>query len=227
LTEYEAAVNATTWETLTREAGSHPLLVVLSGPSGVGKDTVLAELRNLDFEFARVVTYTTRKIRDKEIPGFDYNFIDDDEFNALATKRFFVETEINYGQGQYGTPIEPIAHALRSGHDAILRVDVKGSLTIRRKVPDSVLIYLAPPSFDALESRMRGRKSEDEERLQCRLETAKNELASAHLFDYLIVSEEGGALKAATELQAILTAERLRIQSGRPSVEEIISQLAS
>ncbi len=164
-----------------------PLLVVVSGPSGVGKDAVLARLRELRADLFFAVTATTRPMRQGETDGVDYLFLTHEEFARLLERDEFLEHAEVYGN-RYGVPKEQIRQALAEGRDAFVKVDVQGAATIRGIAPGALLLFIAPPSMDELERRLRARKTESPEQLRIRIRTAEREMDAAGLFDIVIVN---------------------------------------
>ncbi|MDP9237867.1 MAG: guanylate kinase [Chloroflexota bacterium] len=186
-----------------------PLLVVLSGPSGAGKDAVLDELARRGHKFHRVVTTTTRAPRENEKHGVDYYFVTDAEFDALIAAGGFLEHATVYGH-RSGVPRQQVDDKLAEGVDVYVRTDVQGAASIRQLVPDAVLVFIAPASLDEIEARIRARGSDDEERVQRRLKTAAAEMARQGEFEYVIVNEPGRLEATADRLAEILEAERSR-----------------
>jgi guanylate kinase len=183
-------------------------LFVLSGPSGVGKDTVLASLSKIDSGFAICITATTRAMRHGEVEGSPYTFLTRAEFEArIAAGDFLEHAEVN-GGNLYGTPKSWVEATRAAGTDAILKIDVQGGKSVRQLVPDVVLVFLAPPSLEALEVRLRHRGTETEEAIQIRLEDARKEIAASAEYDYIVVNDDIDA--AADRLRCILIAERCR-----------------
>jgi guanylate kinase len=189
---------------------SPPLLVVLSGPSGVGKDAVLAELRKLDRPWHFAVTATTRPMRPGERDGVDYIFLDEETFARMLERDEFLECAEVYDRW-YGVPRSQARDALRSGKDVFLKIDVQGAATIRRMAPEALLIFLIPPSLKELQQRLRGRMTESGPELERRLRTAKEELAQVNGFDYRVVNPEGRLEQAAADIDAIIAAEKCRV----------------
>lgn len=187
-------------------------LYVLSGPSGVGKDTVLAALSNIDTDFAICITATTRGMRTGEVEGSPYTFLTRTDFeDRIAAGDFLEFAEVN-GGNLYGTPKSWVDQTLASGTDAILKIDVQGGKSIRSLVPDAILVFLAPPSLDELEARLRSRGTETEDAIQVRLEDARTEIAASLGYDYIVVNDKIDA--AADRLRCILVAERCRRCTG-------------
>lgn len=189
---------------------SPPLLVVLSGPSGVGKDAVLGELRKLDRPWHFAVTATTRAMRPGETDGVDYIFLDADTFDRMRERDEFIECAEVYGRW-YGVPRSQARDALRSGKDVFLKIDVQGAATIRGMAPESLLIFLIPATVEDLRTRLQGRMTESGPELERRLNTAQQELASIHDFDYRVVNADGAIAQAAADIDAIIAAEKCRV----------------
>ncbi len=186
-----------------------PRLFVISGPSGVGKDTVIELLRERAPEAYFAVTVTTRPRRPGEIDGVHYYFLDDATFDARVAEGEFLESATVYGY-RYGVPRWPIRAALGRGQDVIVKVDVQGAASIRRLVAHTVSIFLAPESMAALLQRLRSRKTDDPEVLMHRFGTASRELASAAAFDYVIFNESERVETAVERISAIVEAEHVR-----------------
>lgn len=191
-----------------------PLLLVLSGPSGSGKDSLIGCLERRGLDVARVVTLTTRPPRPGEVPGRDYVFVSPAEFERLRAAGELLEYAEVYGHW-YGTPKGPVRQALAQGRDVLLRVDVQGAQTIRRLCPEAVLVFLTPPSEDELLRRLRARRTESPAELERRLAKVREELASLPLFDYVIINYPDRIEEAAAQFEAIVTAEHLRVHPRR------------
>ena len=196
---------------LIPEAGpSPPLLIVVSGPSGVGKDAVLSELRKLDRPWHFAVTATTRPMRHGECAGVDYIFLEPDTFAKMRERDEFLECAEVYGRW-YGVPRSQARDALRAGQDVFLKIDVQGAATIREMAPEALLIFLIPPSLEELQHRLRGRMTESAPELESRLRTAEAELAQVRHFDYRVVNPDGHLGRAAADIDAIIAAEKCRV----------------
>ena len=180
-----------------------PLFVVLSGPSGVGKDSILDELQRRGQTFHRVVTATTRSPRPGEREGVDYHFLSDDAFDALIEKDGLLEYAEVYGQ-RYGVPRQQVLDALAAGEDVFVRTDVQGAASIRRMMPEAVLIFIAPASFEDLEQRLRARDADSPDKIQRRLETARLEMERQREFAHIIVNAPGQLAQAVAALETIL-----------------------
>jgi guanylate kinase len=190
------------------------LLVVLSGPSGVGKDAVIACLRDQGFPFTKIVTATTRAPRDGEADGRDYRFLSHDEFARKRDAGQFLEWANVYGT-PYGTPVAEVRRALDRSEVVLLKIDVQGAAQIKAKVPNALFIYLGPESFGELERRLVRRGTETDEEYQVRLEQARNELRQIPEYDYLVINRRGQLACAAAQVVAIITAERLQVHPRR------------
>ena len=196
---------------------SPPLLIVLSGPSGVGKDAVLARMRKSDRPFHYVVTATTRPRRAREKNGVDYHFLSREEFQQMIDKRQFLEWANVYGN-YYGVPRDEVSSGLSKGTDTMVRVDVQGAATIKRMLPQAVCVFLMPPSTQALEKRLNRRRSESSEDLALRLATAGEEIRTLPLFDYVITSHQNKLDEVVSQIDAIVVAEKCRV---RPRIVEL------
>ncbi len=184
-----------------------PLLVVLSGPSGAGKDAVLDELAQRGHAFHRVVTCTTRPPRATERHGVDYHFVSQAEFDALLADGGLLEHATVYGES-YGVPKQQVLDELAAGADVYVRTDVQGAASIKQLMPEAVRVFIAPSSIDEIEERIRARGSDDEERIQRRLATARAEMARRGEFEYVIINEAGRLDTTVDRLIEILDAER-------------------
>lgn len=187
-----------------------PLLVVLSGPSGVGKDSALAELKKLDRPWYFAVTATTRPQRPGERDGVDYNFLDPDTFARMKERDEFLEYAEVYGRW-YGVPRHQVRMGLKSGKDVILKLDVQGAATVRRLVPEAVSIFMAPASLDELRRRLAQRMTESSPEMQLRLQVAQEELARISDFDYRVINRDGQLDQAISDIDAIIAAEKCRM----------------
>jgi guanylate kinase len=188
-----------------------PLVIVLSGPSGVGKDYALNRLKSRAFPAAFIITNTTRMMRAGESDGVDYHFISPAAFKDLLARKEMLEHASVYGHG-YGVPKQPIREALSQGKDVIIKVDVQGARTIKKKIPQAVMIFLSPPNLEELAERLNGRHTESASDLKKRLTTAAREMAELPRFDYVIVNYSGQIDKVVSDIQAIIAAEKLRVK---------------
>lgn len=191
-----------------------PLLVVISGPSGVGKDTVLMRMREFGMPFHFMVTTTSREQRPGEVEGFDYHFVSKAHFEDMIANDDLLEHAVVYGEFK-GIPKSQVRNALRSGKDVILRIDVQGAATIRQLAPEAILIFLIPPSKAELASRLRLRRTESPEALERRLLLADDEMQRVDEFDYVVLNPEARPDEAASTIQSIIRAEKARIRPRR------------
>ena len=187
----------------------NPLLVVVSGPSAVGKDTVIRRMKELEYPFHFVVTATTRPPREGERHGVDYFFLSEEEFVALMRKGELLEHALVYGQYK-GVLKEQVRCALASGQDVVMRLDVQGAATVRRIIPDAILIFLLAGSEDELLNRLRKRGTETVEDLQRRIATIREEMEHIPGFDYVVVNRDGQLDCAVEKIAAIIAAEKCR-----------------
>ena len=192
-----------------------PLLVVLSGPSGAGKDAVLDEMARRGLRFHRVITCTTRPPRDGERDGVDYFFVSDAGFDRLIETGGLLEHAVVYGH-RSGVPRQQVVDKLREGLDVYVRTDVQGAASIRKLAPGAVLVFIAPSSLDEIEERIRARGADDEATVQRRLATARDEMARRREFDYVVENEPGRLDAAVDRLVEILDVERMRPREALP-----------
>jgi guanylate kinase len=178
-------------------------LIVLAGPTAVGKGTVAAEVRRHHPEVWLSVSATTRDPRPGEENGVHYWFVSDDDFDAMIERGDLLEWATVHGTHRYGTPRGPVELALASGHPAMLEIDLQGARQVRDTMPEALFVFLAPPSWEELERRLVGRGTETEAERERRLATAKVELAAESEFDVTVVNHEVHA--AADELVALMT----------------------
>lgn len=164
-------------------------LVLFSGPSGVGKDTVLEIVLNKDTTLQKSVSCTTRGIRENEIDGKDYYFISVSDFEKLIDNNEVLEYA-KYGSNLYGTPKAPVDKWLEEGKIVILKIEVQGAGNIKKIYPDAVGIFVLPPSMDELENRLRSRGTENEDDIIRRLEIARNEIEQSNNYDYLVINDD-------------------------------------
>lgn len=192
-----------------RLAFPNPLLVVVSGPSGVGKSTIVARLARSRPQVVPIVTATTRARREGEEDKVHYHFLSEEDFARLREANGLLEHAKVHGHW-YGTPIEQVRGILAAGRDAILTIDPQGARSVRNLVPDALLIFVMPPSIEDLDQRLAGRGSEDEASLAIRRRNAEAEMASSADYDYVIVNETGHPEAAAERIWEIVQAEARR-----------------
>ncbi len=197
--------NSITFDLLKPE----PLLIVLSGPSGVGKDVTLQALKKRNIPLHFVVTATTREARPEETHGVDYFFYSKEEFQAMIDANELLEYAIVY-EDYKGIPKEQVRKAMQSGLDVILRVDVQGAAKLRELNPDAVLIFLLPSSVEEWHERLNNRQTETEESMKIRLNKVKWELEYLPIFDYMVVNRHNCLEEAVETIVDIIHAEHHR-----------------
>ena len=181
--------------------GATPRLFVISGPSGAGKGTLLAELRKQRPDLGLTVSATTRSPRPGEVDGTSYYFLSDEEFRRRIAAGEFVEWAEVHGH-LYGTLVSEVERLLAKGHSLVLEIDVQGALNVRKVYPDAVLVFIEPPSLQVLEERLRGRGTEDEASIELRLKNARHEMELADQYDVRIVNDTVD--RAAQELGSVM-----------------------
>jgi guanylate kinase len=192
----------------TPDVCARPLLLVLSGSSGVGKDAVLNRLKE-HCPLKHIITVTTRQPRAREIDNVHYHFISQDQFQEMVKNDRLLEWAQVYGNW-YGVPREPVKQALAEGFDTVIKVDIQGAATIKKKVPQAVFIFLLPSSVEELRTRLSRRQTETQSDLALRLRLAIQEMERLHLFDYVVFNKEGKIDEAVSQIEAIITAEKCR-----------------
>jgi len=188
----------------------NPLLIVISGPSGVGKDSVVQRMKERGLPFHFVVTATTREKRENEEHGRDYWFVSKDEFARMIEEDELIEYAIVYGDYK-GIPKWEVRDALASGKDVVMRIDVQGAESVRKLAPEALLIFITCEGEDELERRLRERKTETADSLSLRIATARKELQRIEAFDYVIVNEDFHLDDTVDKVRAVITAEHLRV----------------
>lgn len=197
----------------TIEGAPGAMLVIISGPSGVGKDTIIDVMRRHEAEAGRggerhyVVTVTTRAPRDGEADGVDYHFVTREEFLAIRAARGFLEANEVHGNW-YGSPREQVRTALAGGRDVILKIDVQGAQIVKEQVSEALLIFVIPPSLKTLFARLRARATESVDELELRQRNAAIELARQDDYDHVVVNETDEVERTAERIEAIIAAER-------------------
>ena len=186
------------------------LLIVLSGPSGAGKDAVLTRMKELGYPLEYITTVTTRPQRANERDSVDYHFISTERFQEMISRQELLEWANVYGNW-YGVPREAVKQALDKGQDVIVKVDVQGAATIKKVLPQAVLIFLIPASREELTPRLKQRRTESAFDLALRLKTAEEEIEKLPLFDYIILNKRGEIDLAVSDIKAIITAEKCRV----------------
>lgn len=194
------------------------ILLILSGPSGSGKDTVLAELYKQNLGMVQSVSLTTRERRDKEVDGIDYHFVTKEHFSSLIENEELLEFA-QYGNNYYGTLKSTVDNLLGEGKIAVLKIDVQGAGNIRKIYPDCVSIFITPPNMSVLESRLRKRASEDEDDVNRRLKIAYDELDRIGEYDYVVINDD--LETAAEEIKTIISAEKLKVSRRNSIIREV------
>jgi len=197
----------TSEETLPGAPGA--MLVIVSGPSGVGKDTVISSLCLVPTQPERyfVITCTTRPRREYEVDGVHYHFLSPEEFEDKRAAGGFLEANLVHGHW-YGTPRDEVRAALAAGRDAILKIDVQGAAVVKQKVPEALLVFLVPPSLEDLFSRLQSRATESADELDIRQRNAALELSRQDDYDYVVPNETDQVAKTAARIDEIISAEK-------------------
>jgi guanylate kinase len=190
---------------------SRPIVLVVSGPSGVGKDSVLNRLREKRDDLYSVVTATSRERRPMEVEGRDYFFVSKAQFESWIHQDALLEHALVYGEYK-GIPRQQVDNALAAGANVVLRIDVQGAATVKKLMPDAVLVFVAAESEATLVNRLAARQTETFEKLLVRVQTAKKEMEAIKDFDYVVVNREGGMDECADKIGAIIDAERSMIR---------------
>jgi len=195
------------------------MLVIISGPSGVGKDTIIDALkrRHHDPDYHYVITCTTRSMRPGEVDGVDYLFLDPETFAAQRAAGEFLEANEVHGNW-YGTPRRQVREALAAGRDVILKIDVQGAQVVKEKVPGALLVFLIPPSLEDLFQRLRSRATETADELELRQRNAAIELARQEDYDYVVTNETGQVERTAERIDQIIADEHTRHPDRRVEV---------
>jgi guanylate kinase len=186
------------------------LLIVLSGPSGVGKDTILNEMKKASILYHRIVTITTRDKRKGEIDGKDYHFTTVGSFKKMIKDGQLLEWAKVY-ENFYGVPLNPVRKALNQQEDVIIKVDVQGVASIKKVMPEAVAIFLSPPSDAELERRLQTRGDESANSIKLRLKTAKEEYKKLYIFDYIVENYKDDIDLTIAKIAAIISSEKCRI----------------
>ena len=188
----------------------NPLLIVLSGPSGAGKDVVLSKLRQQGYPLRYITTATTRPQRANEKGNIDYHFVSTEKFQKMISGDELLEWATVYGNW-YGVPKQPVKQALDEGQDTIVKVDIQGAATIKKIVPQAVFIFLTPPSMEEIIIRLKQRHTESASDVALRIKTAEEEIKQLPLFDYVIMNKRDEVELAVSDIKAIIAAEKCRV----------------
>ena len=194
-------------------------LIVLSGPSGVGKSTVIAELLSERKDIYFSVSFTTRQPRPGEVDGVNYNFVTRPEFERMIRDNAFLEYA-EYVGNYYGTSLKVIRDRLDQGQDVLLDIEVQGAATVKAKCPEAVLIFILPPSLEELAHRLQARSTDPEDVIVKRLKRAREECSEIGRYDYLVVNDS--VIAAVSEIISILTAEGCRVKNRGYLTRQII-----
>lgn len=186
-----------------------PLLIVLSGPSGAGKDTLLTRMKKSGYPLKYITTVTTRAQRAKERDNVNYHFVPTTKFQKMIKNNELLEWANVYGNW-YGVPRQPVKKALDSGQDVIVKIDIQGAATIKKILPEAVFIFVIPPSMEELVTRLKQRHTESPFNLALRIKTAEEEIKQLPLFDYIVVNKRDKIDQAVSEIKTIITAEKCR-----------------
>jgi len=192
--------------------GNKSLLLVISGPSGAGKDAVLSKIKELKAPFDFIVTVTTRPRRPEEKNGIDYHFVSEEEFKKMIVTDELLEHANVYGNW-YGVPKKPVKQALKGGRDVILKIDIQGADTIKKILPHAVSIFLAAPSMQELTVRLKSRNTESQTDLDLRLNTAIEEMKRRYSFDHIVVNQQHMIDNVIADIFDIITQEKQRLTS--------------
>ncbi len=180
-------------------------LFIITGPSGTGKGTLLRQVMQTLDRLYFSVSATTRAPRPGEEDGVHYHFLSRERFEELVARDRFLEYA-RYAENYYGTPLDPVLEQMEQGRDVILEIELQGALQVMARMPEAVTVFIAPPSFAELESRLRGRGTETEEVIRTRLELARKECAAMNAFRYVVVNDR--VEEAADRLRAVILSQR-------------------
>lgn len=194
-------------------------LIIISGPSGAGKSTVIAKVMKMRGDVCFSISVTTRAPRQGEAEGRDYFFVTPEKFAEMAGADLLLENA-EYVGNRYGTPAEYVMRQREAGLNVVLDIEVKGAAAVKVKIPEAVMVFILPPGARELENRLRGRKTDTEEKVRRRLLQAKCECAAAHSYDYIVINDDPDV--AAKELDAIITAERCRTAERLKYIKEVL-----
>lgn len=193
-------------------------LIVVSGPSGAGKSTVISKVMKDDPSIVFSVSATTRQPRKGELEGVEYYFVDRARFDEMIKNDELLE-HAEYVGNCYGTPKSPVLKSIGQGKSVIFDIEVQGAAQIKQQCPDAILIFIIPSDFSQIENRLRGRKTDSEEKIQQRIKTARREYGLALNYDYIVINDDPDA--AAYEMKAIITAEKCKAADRKKYLTEV------
>lgn len=195
------------------------LLIVVSGPSGAGKGTVLSHTTEKYSNLKYSVSVTTRAPREGEVDGVNYFFKSVEQFKKMVADGEFLEHK-EVHNNYYGTPLSNVQKNLSDGYDVVLEIDTEGALDVKNAYPDCVMIFITPEKFSTIEKRLRGRSTESEEQIQIRIQNAYKELKQAVYYDYIVVNED--AQQAAMDVISIIEAEKCKVKNNKKFIDNLI-----
>lgn len=204
------------WQKIKELTGKQGLLIILSGPGGAGKDTMVRILKKTYVNLHYTVTVTTRPKRDTEIDWEHYHFVDDKEFDEMLEKNQFLEW-VQFFHYRYATPKKQVAQALEKGKDVILKIETQGARTLRKIIPEAIFVFLTTETEDELSRRLKQRGDLSPKKQKERMDIAREEMNYLPDYDYLIINSNDEAFLAAEKLRYIVEAERLKI--GRKNIQ--------
>jgi len=193
-------------------------LIVISGPAGSGKGTIVRLLIE-DDSYRVSISTTSRKPRGDDIPGVTYNFVTQDQFLEMISRGELAEFA-EYVGNFYGTPVKSIESLLASGKNVILEIETQGALQIKSRFPEAILIWLSPPDYETLDSRLRGRGTNTDEDIEKRLTAAKREMQFLPYYDYIVINEKGLAGEAAEKIREIVRVNKLSTKNRKEFIKE-------
>ena len=196
------------------------LLIVVSGPSGAGKGTVLAHTAAKYSNLKYSVSVTTRAPRDGEVDGVNYFFKSIEQFETMVKNGEFLEYKRVY-DNYYGTPLANVQKQLDDGYDVVLEIDTEGALDVKNIYPDAVMIFISPAKRSTIEERLRGRSTESEEQIQKRTKSALKEIKQAVFYDYIVVNED--SQKGADDVISIIEAEKCKVKNNKKFIDNLIN----
>ena len=197
-------------------------LIVISGPAGSGKGTIVRLLIE-DDSYRVSISTTSRKPRGDDIPGVTYNFVTQDQFLEMISRGELAEFA-EYVGNFYGTPVKSIESLLASGKNVILEIETQGALQIKSRFPEAILIWLSPPDYETLDSRLRGRGTNTDEDIEKRLTAAKREMQFLPYYDYIVINEKGLAGEAAEKIREIVRVNKLSTKNRKEFIKEFYKQ---